>query len=945
MARDSLLGQDFFGALGQSVGQDLTREREERERRYERPSFADTLKAQAMSSVATAITAPIGQAIGGFVTEPFKRLEDNFMNKVEQRTYLKDMKEFNRLGGEELEKDKTFENERAVLGQTRDEYASYNLKNQLYTNAEKKFGADWRTSKHADKIEAAIQHTYDTGLQSVIADARERKDFLDYYQKITAGTRSMEEVKQRLRRYNPYPSNIGSAAFRSVLDFFGVGGNLTDEEREIKAFKKAAPGWHDILFDEEGRKTLENKVAASRELYRSTMSTDQATAEMFEGVLNLQKDEAFKNIVKEEFLQGEITETPNGARYVIENFEDIAQRIGLAVDDKGKVTVANPEVYTYLLNTMQNKSLAHINGEIAESGDFSKNYKIYQDNKQFLELDNELTSDDLEYLIYENPTYSDLATSQKIKLIQDHFSTKETRNQNLVKLRIFKNKNFTSDDRKAAVSLKDNDILENTPDLTQAATDTVAISLGLDTGLTPPELLGQADSSQQARIRDSIVTARNNILDTARTNLKAQADNLIYVMRTSENKDVQEYVDGDGEDMRKFYNHALSFLVQKKGFDLNSNKFVDDIFAEERIDQEFLTFILGEGENLNADLATDLPSGSDTDNDLTVTTEKLSTADLSSNQKERQEQVRNSARDTVNNLPENATTEEIKRIVTETFSSVNYEDNVSKNFLSPYIPYKTKEISGDVLTVAVTPTSVDIGRPHALYGGRGMATRGSTPEQVLEDISEDTLDGRLVRLHIEHAAGNYSRIYSELKNQGLSDEAILSSGYGSFKYSVSKENVALKKQLQAIRNSVDLNRIDITSHEFLLAVAPKEAEVNSEPTTNSMLAKTSEANIKRMRSSTSDDNSAPIRSLLGITDEEMDEIDAAAAAQSSQDLVEFFIDKTKNVLRPKKAELFTRFVNTDELSPEEYLRIAEEIGLDNRDVGGLLTILANNESV
>lgn len=57
-----------------------------------------------MSSVATAITAPIGQAIGGFVTEPFKRLEDNFMNKVEQRTYLKDMKEFTRLGGEELEK-------------------------------------------------------------------------------------------------------------------------------------------------------------------------------------------------------------------------------------------------------------------------------------------------------------------------------------------------------------------------------------------------------------------------------------------------------------------------------------------------------------------------------------------------------------------------------------------------------------------------------------------------------------------------------------------------------------------------------------------------------------------------------------------------------------------------------------------------------------------------
>ena len=317
---------------------------------------------------------------------------------------------------------------------------------------------------------------------------------------------------------------------------------------------------------------------------------------------------------------------------------------------------------------------------------------------------------------------------------------------------------------------------------------------------------------------------------------------------------------------------------------------------------------------------------------------------LSSDPVTRENQTISVVRMFVNELPSDVSKEEIRNKVMRVADSVGFNDNVSTT-LSPFIVSGVREVSGESITVEATPNSVDIGRPHALYGGRRMATRGSTPEQVLEDISEDTLNGRLVRLHIEHAAGNYSRIYSELKNQGLSDAAILSSGYGSFKYSVSKENVALKKQLQAIRNSVDLNRIDITSHEFLLAVAPKEAEVNSEPTTNSMLAQTSEANIKRMRSSTSDDNSAPIRSLLGITDEEMDEIDAAAVTQSSQDLVEFFIDKTKNVLRPKKAELFTRFVNTDELSPEEYLRIAEEIGLDNRDVGGLLTILANNESV
>ena len=127
----------------------------------------------------------------------------------------------------------------------------------------------------------------------------------------------------------------------------------------------------------------------------------------------------------------------------------------------------------------------------------------------------------------------------------------------------------------------------------------------------------------------------------------------------------------------------------------------------------------------------------------------------------------------------------------------------------------------------------------------------------------------------------------------------------------------------------------MSTHEFLLGFSPKEAEVISEPTTNSMLARTSAKSP-----------SSILAQQSIITDEEMDEIDAALATQSSPNkLANFFISRSRNLLRPDKAELFKRFVNTDELSPEEYLRIAEEVGLDNRDVGGLLTILANNASV
>jgi hypothetical protein len=101
MARDSLLGGNIFKGLSEARGQDMRREREERERYRSRrsPSFGDILKQNLMASAASSITAPIGQAIGGAITNviqtPFQRNAKEFESRediIKQRRMIKDNK-------------------------------------------------------------------------------------------------------------------------------------------------------------------------------------------------------------------------------------------------------------------------------------------------------------------------------------------------------------------------------------------------------------------------------------------------------------------------------------------------------------------------------------------------------------------------------------------------------------------------------------------------------------------------------------------------------------------------------------------------------------------------------------------------------------------------------------------------------------------------------------
>jgi len=428
------------------------------------------------------------------------------------------------------------------------------------------------------------------------------------------------------------------------------------------------------------------------------------------------------------------------------------------------------------------------------------------------------------------------------------------------------------------------------------------------------------------------------------------------MMRLSEDEQIEQYYNQTGQkNVRELFTSAVKFLADTKQLDVDTQRYTDNIFEDETILTEFYNFLTKNPVPVETDAptATVIQAGDPTDiatqTDNAMATATQTDADtgtrynLSSNPVIRENQAISVVRTFVNELPSDVSKEEIRNKVMGVANSVDFNNNVSTT-LSPFIVSGVTEVSGESITVEATPNSVDI-TGKSYRNNKGIVL--DTSEKILESIPQDTIDGKIIVLHLEEIAAKYNKIYSQLKNQGLSDKEIIDtrqadavSNFGAMLRGVKPPEMEAKLQLKNLRNSINFedghgfDEINMSTHEFLLGFSPKEAEVISEPTTNSMLARTSARSPD---------------SLLGqITPEENAEIDAAMAADKKRrqdELAKYFIDNSKNILRPKKAEIFVKLVEGGDLPAEEYLRIAEEIGLDNRDVGGLLTILANNASV
>ena len=228
MARDSLLGGNIFQGFAEARGQDLRREREERERYYRRrnPSFGDMLKDTIKAQAVSAIAKPIGTAIEGFVSEPFTQIRDNLIERESSRTGLI---------GQARQVNKTISTFRTDVDTTKTAatkqgldpitYLGNKAKQELDNRFEKHFGPEWRANPEDLEQRIALYNTLAKNIPDMVTtDWNEKTQFLQSYGDNRFKT--AEDVKSNLIKYNPNPKNIGTYLFRKGLSLFGMGKEL-----------------------------------------------------------------------------------------------------------------------------------------------------------------------------------------------------------------------------------------------------------------------------------------------------------------------------------------------------------------------------------------------------------------------------------------------------------------------------------------------------------------------------------------------------------------------------------------------------------------------------------------------------------------------------------------------------------------------------------------------
>lgn len=250
MARDSLLGGNIFKGLSEARGQDMRREREERERYYRRrsPSFGDMLKQNLMASAASSITAPIGQAIGGAITNiiqtPFERNVEEF-EELENVVKMKNEVKRSQKSKGVFEK---VEESIVSSGQTSDEYFQNNTAEKIAESMRRNYAkfdsvplAQAVNKKSRELANEVVEYT-DPKTQEKISLPRwqlsqrlynnARKELTD----VPGGT---AEFDASISRANKRASNAAEAALKGFGRLFS-GKSKEDLDREsIKSLKNS----------------------------------------------------------------------------------------------------------------------------------------------------------------------------------------------------------------------------------------------------------------------------------------------------------------------------------------------------------------------------------------------------------------------------------------------------------------------------------------------------------------------------------------------------------------------------------------------------------------------------------------------------------------------------------------------------------------------------------
>lgn len=386
MARDSLLGGNFFQGLAEARGQDMRREREERERLYRRrnPSFGDMLKDTLKVQAASAIAQPIGTAIQDFVSSPFTEIRDNLIERESSRKGLiGQSRQINKTISTVQNDINTTKNSATKQGLDPITYKINEAKQELDSRFEKHFGPEWRANPEDLEERVALYNTLSGNITDMVTkDWNEKTQFIQSY-----GDRrfkSSEDVKSDLIKYNPNPKSIGTFLFRKGLSLFGMG--KSSDEREVEAFQKAAPELYALINDDELLKQYE--LERDSAILTSNILSGTADKEELTRLINSKNKKAVENKTKQNmnsnFVNGEIN--ANNAAYYQQNFPSLSNFIGLTEEG-----AYNPNKHNFVIEEIMKKgettSLRRVDNYF--SSDSTKGVELWnsaQDEKRMQQI-------------------------------------------------------------------------------------------------------------------------------------------------------------------------------------------------------------------------------------------------------------------------------------------------------------------------------------------------------------------------------------------------------------------------------------------------------------------------------------------------------------------------------------------------------------------------------
>ena len=774
MARDSLLGGNFFQGLAEARGQDMRREREERERLYRRrnPSFGDMLKDTLKVQAASAIAQPIGTAIQDFVSAPFTEIRDNLIERESSRKGLiGQSRQINKTISTVQNDINTTKNSATKQGLDPITYKINEAKQELDSRFEKHFGPEWRANPEDLEERVALYNTLSGNIPDMVTkDWNEKTQFIQSY-----GDRrfkSSEDVKSDLIKYNPNPRSIGTFLFRKGLSLFGMG--KSSDEREVEAFQKAAPELYALINDDELLKQYE--LERDSAILTSNILSGTADKEELTRLINSKNKKAVENKTKQNmnsnFVNGEIN--ANNAAYYQQNFPSLSNFIGLTEEG-----AYNPNKHNFVIEEIMKKgettSLRRVDNYF--SSDSTKGVELWNSAQNEKRVQQIVGNFDRETLSAWNAFKKETPEEDGHASLQKFLEQKNE----LVFMNRVKNIEGMLD------NINDNDLTKS------------KVANIMDTHF-PDEVEADVVASFNRSFNKEFKTLKDVQEHVRQTMISGQRDS---DTKANYIETVQETLEAAEEEAVNRANIKIKGLAAEMALARAKTSLGTD--SPNQIYWNALDYIIDNGPDATVEGFLGKPLENETPNDFDnngnlVGAGPTPSVDTGSNRNTPEENVKTVA-EQIRNASSPKVLESIVYKVSNTYPQqltnvMNEAGNPEVNAFSPFVTLDEVSVNlDDEVNATANRHSIII------EFGRNNSRNIKNYQDIIDAIPTDSKDGFRVKSHLEGAADKYAGYYNELADAGYTHEEITGMSVSMF---VMTPHQTAKLKLDQIANGVEV---------------------------------------------------------------------------------------------------------------------------------------------